>query len=213
MKHYNVLIVTPGSEMDANYVSSLTETLTECNNRGITYKWLTAKGSLVHQAREAALTGKSNLNPDDKGPLNDTVTYDKLFMIDSDITWKMTDFFRLYDSDKDVICGAYLLADGVTSSISQNTLLTKSEILRLKGLQQIQGSGLGFVCVKSGVFEKLTRPWFTYYFQQVPSSNGSINITIGEDLTWCIKVKEAGFSIYFDPTVLVGHVKSNIVKF
>ena len=50
MKHYDVLIATPGAMMEAQYVKSLALTIEECNKRGITYKWLNNYSSLVHHA-------------------------------------------------------------------------------------------------------------------------------------------------------------------
>lgn len=215
MQHYDLLIVTPGSDMVANYVISLTETLAECHKRGISYKFLNAKGSLVHNTRESALTGSMNLNPNDKGPLNDTITYNKMFWIDSDIEWTVKDFFKLYDTDLDVVSGAYLLADGVTTTVcglDNAGSMSKRDIRKLKGLTKIQSLGFGFVCVKSGVFEKIPRPWFALLTQEIKNDRGEkLHISLGEDISWCIKVLQTGFDIWFDPEVLVTHIKTNRV--
>ena len=119
MDHYDVLIATPGHSLEAQYVKSLSETLAECNSRGVSYKWLNSYSSLVHNARETTITGGDGftLNPLDKGPLGDSVTYNKIFWIDSDISWTPEDFFKIYDSEYDVTTGAYLLADGFTTSV------------------------------------------------------------------------------------------------
>ena len=36
-------------------------------------------------------------------------------------------------------------------------------------------------------------------------------LPLGEDLYWCDRVAQNGHQVYVDPTVVVGHVKSNIV--
>lgn len=75
MQHYDILIATPGAMMEAQYVKSLVNTLTECDKRKLTYKFLNAYGSLVHHARELTTTVGSGfqLNPNNKGPLEEIV--------------------------------------------------------------------------------------------------------------------------------------------
>jgi hypothetical protein len=212
MQHYNILIATPGSKLEAEYVKSLTDTLTECQARGLTYKWLNEQGSLVHNTREATLTGSMQLNPNDKGPLHDTVSYDKIIWIDSDISWSVKDFFRLYESDKDIITGAYLLADGVTSSVhsleSGGAPYTKGKILGIQKMCKIHSAGFGFIAMKSGVFENIRRPWFELLPQQI---GPNMTASLGEDLSWCLKATQSGYDIYFDPRILVGHMKTKRV--
>jgi hypothetical protein len=214
MKHYNVLIVTPGSSMEAEYVKSLAETLAECSNRGITYKFLNASGSLVYNARELAMSSggeTTSLDPDDTGPLGGTVSYDKIFWIDSDISWKTWQFFRLYESDHDIITGAYLLADNQTTSVHSwetNQYYPRQEIMNMNEVTKIQSAGFGFIAMKSGVFEKIERPWFKHYTQNMQKSDGTtIAVMIGEDISWCIDAYRNEMDIYFDPQVLVEHTK------
>jgi hypothetical protein len=213
MDHYDVLIATPGHSLEAQYVLSLTETLSELNQQGISYKWLNAYSSLVHNARELTTTGGGNymLNPLDSGPLGDRVTYNKIFWIDSDIAWTPKDFLKIYSSDYDVATGAYLLADGVTTSVHEWGApggMSVDKIKSLKNPLKIQSMGFGFVAMKAGVFEKLERPWFGHYTQPIQLPNGkTINTYLGEDISWSINAYKAGIEIYFDPTVLVGHMK------
>jgi hypothetical protein len=213
MKHYNVLIATPGSSMEANYVKSLVETLSECSERGITFKYLSSYASLVHNARELTMTGLNSveLNPDDTGPLGGTVSYDKIFWIDSDISWEPWQFFRLYESELDVVTGAYILADNITTSVHDwetTSYIPKQEIMKMTEIKRIQSCGFGFIAMKSGVFEKIERPWFKHYKQSIKKSdNSEIEIVIGEDISWCIDAYKNGIDIFLDPDVLVKHTK------
>jgi hypothetical protein len=213
MDHYDVLIATPGHSLENQYVVSLTETLSELNKQGISYKWLNAYSSLVHNARELTATGGGNymLNPLDAGPLGDRVTYNKIFWIDSDIAWTPKDFLKIYNSDYDVATGAYLLADGVTTSVHEWGTPGGMSVDKIKSLKKplkVQSMGFGFVAMKAGVFEKLERPWFGHYTQPINLPNGkTIDTYLGEDISWSINAYKAGIEIYFDPTVLVGHMK------
>ena len=213
MDHYDVLIATPGSKLEAQYVQSLVLTLAECDRRGITYRWLNGYSSLVHHARELTASGGTGkqLNPNDKGPLGDTATYNKIFWIDSDIEWTPEHFFKLYDSEFEVVSGAYLLADGVTTTVHGWGIgggIPKEEILTMKEPIKVQSIGFGFVAIKSGVFERMERPWFAHILQPMTNIRGELlQAALGEDISWCIRAYKAGVDIYFDPTVLVTHMK------
>lgn len=214
MQHYDVLIATPGPMLEAQYVKSLVLTLAECDKRGIRYKWLNAYSSLVHHARELTASGAEGLelDPTQISPGGKDITYNKIFWIDSDISWTVEDFFKLYDSDKDVIAGAYLLADGVTTTVHEWGKpggMDPREILNLKDLIKIQSLGFGFVAMKSGVFEKIQRPWFSHEYVQVgvDAEGKPIIDAVGEDISWCVKAYRAGIELYFDPSVLVTHMK------
>lgn len=215
MEHYDVLIITPGTSLDAFYVKSLTETLAECSRRGITYKWLNGQSSLVHHAREIAVGGDGVLNPDDKGPMHGKVSYNKMVWIDSDIMWYPEDFFRLYDSDKEVIAGTYLLADGETTTIHDDKHLhgfSRQEILEMDDVIQVRSTGFGFIAIKTGVFERMDRPWFAHLSQYIENSRGEkLPDSLGEDISWCVRAFKADIPIHFDPKVLVTHIKKAFI--
>ncbi|MSX83313.1 MAG: hypothetical protein F2740_03095 [Actinobacteria bacterium] len=214
MEHYDVLIATPGNMLESQYVKSLVLTLSECDKRGITYKWLNNYSSLVHHARELTASGTEglNLNPNQVSPNGDENTYNKIFWIDSDIAWTPEQFFKLYDSEKEVISGAYLLADGFTTTVHAWGApggMPAVEIVKMTDPIRVQSLGFGFVCMKSGVFEKITRPWFSHEYVKVGQAEDGSDImdAVGEDISWCVKAYRAKIDLYFDPTVLVTHIK------
>ena len=214
MKHYDILIATPGAMMEAQYVKSLVATLAECDKKGITYKWLNGYSSLVHHARELTAAGTEglNLDPTQTSPGGKDITYNKIFWIDSDISWTVEQFFKLYESDYDVITGCYLLADGYTTTVHAWGApggMPAHEIVNLKDTLRVQSLGFGFVAMKSGVFEKIQRPWFSHEYVKVGKNSDGTDIidAVGEDVSWCIKAYRAGIELYFDPTVLVTHMK------
>jgi hypothetical protein len=214
MKHYDVLIATPGNMMESQYVKSLVMTLAECDRRGITYRWLNGYSSLVHHARELTASGATgfNLDPSQNSPGGNDITYSKIFWIDSDIAWTPGQFFKLYDSEYDVASGCYLLADGFTTTVhawGKPGGIPAIEIVKMKEPIKVQSIGFGFVAIKSGVFEKIQRPWFNHEYVKVGEDSQGNNIidAVGEDISWCIKAYRAGIDLYFDPSVLVTHLK------
>lgn len=213
MEHYDVLIATPGAKLEAQYVKSLVLTLEECSKRGLSYKWLNAYSSLVHHARELTAGGVEGqeLNPNSVGPLNDLATYNKIFWIDSDIEWTPEQFFKLYDSELEVVSGAYLLADGKTTTVhawGSPGGIPKEDILKMNEVTRVQSIGFGFVAIAAGVFERMQRPWFAHLPQTITNDrNEQLVDSLGEDISWCVRAYNAGIDIYFDPSVLVTHLK------
>jgi hypothetical protein len=212
MEHYDVLIATPGENLEADYVASLVDTLIELNKKNISYKWLNGRSSLVGNARELTISGGGLLlNPQDKGPLSDTVTYNKIFWIDSDISWTVDDFFKLYNSEHQIATGVYLLGDATTTSVHAVEKPGGMPAHIIKGMSkefEIRSCGFGFIAVKSGVFESMHRPWFGHYHQDRKLEDGSIfTETLGEDISWCIQAYEQQIPIYCYPDVMVNHHK------
>ena len=73
----------------------------------------------------------------------------------------------------------------------------------------VTGSGLGFACMKSGVFERVTRPWFSPMVVEVPDRlGGSYLLTYSEDISFILKMKDYGINLWCDPLVRVNHLKT-----
>lgn len=216
--HFNVVITTPGSKMESAYVKSLLGTIQVLQANNITWHYQNEYASLVTNAREATITGSRQLEVFNPSPGKGQYTYDKIFCIDSDIVWNPENFMKLLQSDKDIISGVYYEAQGADAMIHRNKddfrPMSREEISVFQqsgNLFPAYGVGLGFMCVKQGVFESLKRPWYGLgkVFQEIDGV--TYELPLGEDLYWCDRVAQNGHQVYVDPTVVVGHVKSNIV--
>ena len=210
MPHVNVVICTPGHSVMNAYFKAFMETINELSKRGITWAWSGDYSSHVGDAREITLAGTRENLINETRPFHGNVTYDKLMWIDSDIAWKPEDFIKLYESDKDIISGAYLLATGEVVAYKEQAgqPYTYEEVLKMQEPVEVSGTGFGFICIKQGVFEKLSRPWFQSTPVTVKSEGEEFTFQMmGEDLSLCYRAKEAGFKIWFDPTVRVMHHK------
>ena len=79
----------------------------------------------------------------------------------------------------------------------------------MKEIIQVQSIGFGFVAIKTGVFERMERPWFAHMLQNIVNSRGDkLPDALGEDISWCVRAYKAGIPVYFDPSVLVNHTKT-----
>lgn len=197
--------------MTHKYVYSLLSTIKVLESENISWGYTSRQCSDVSLAREWTILS----NPIDAAipeavyakPLQGNVTYDKIFLIDSDIFWNPADFMRLYESTHDAISGVYKQSDGYTTTLyEKNKILIKSnEVLNRSEPFEIIGAGLGFMCIKSGVFENTPRPWFQHIVEEHPGPSLEI---YSEDISFVQKAIKNGFKFYADPRVLVGHTKS-----
>jgi hypothetical protein len=205
--HYNVIICTPGHSMMASYVGSLLGLLQRFSQEGITWAWSSQYSSHVGDAREITLNGDNQNFLDEQRPFKGECTYDTLLWIDSDIAFSPDDAMKLIKSDKQIISGAYLLASGEVTAYSKilKPGYSFEDVIKMTEPIKIDGCGFGFIAIKSGVFESLSRPWFQPAL--VTSDDGVTFPILGEDLAWCKRVTNAGYEIWFDPTVRVMHHK------
>lgn len=60
--------------------------------------------------------------------------------------------------------------------------------------------GFGVCLIDMSLFEELQRPFFDFSVTPIGK------VYIGEDEYFCNKVREKGYDIYCDPTLLIGHI-------
>lgn len=211
--HYNVVIATPGHSLVSNYVKSLLLTIEELDKRGTTWIWSNKYASHVTDAREITIGGEDPQDAYDSRPFKGTITYDKIIWIDSDISWTPEDFIRLYESDKEIISGCYLLSNGqvVAYRDFMSNPYLYHEVQEMDEVVQVYAVGFGFVAIKQGVFERMERPWFRS--AHIPMHNPKtlqphLFSVVGEDVSFCLHAERLGYKIWLDTGVKVNHQKS-----
>lgn len=212
--HFNVVFATPGNSFTPGYLRSLLLSTNALNQEGLSWNWLNQGGSLVSMARETTIGGWDTNNIEMTQPCSGDFTYDMIMWIDSDISWMPVDLFALYNSDKDIVSGCYLMEDRHIPIYRQprGGMMPEQMLDDYKKPFKVAGAGFGFIAVKSGVFENMPRPWFGPV--AVPNINEKTGertedfILVGEDLSWCTKAINSGFDIWVDPNVRVVHQKT-----
>jgi hypothetical protein len=195
-------------------MTSILRTVSILGAEGISWNFLNQGGSLVAMARESTIGGYDTNNINMTQPCSGDFTYDKIMWIDSDIEWNPEDFFKLYNSKKDIISGCYLMEDRHIPIYNQprGGMMPEEMLLKKTEPFEIAGAGFGFLCVKSGVFENMKRPWFgPVGVENIDEKTGEKTedfILVGEDLSWCTKAIRSGFKIWVDPLVRVTHQKT-----
>jgi hypothetical protein len=152
----------------------------------------------------------------DQKPFDGKLEYDFIMWIDSDILFTPAQFQRLLGHDKDVISGVYAMEGGKLMATVKEwdeetfkkqgsfNFMTLAEINGKKDLIEVAYTGMGFMLVKKGVFEKLKYPWFKPLEKQI---GNMVDITM-EDTAFCLRIREKGIHVFIDSMVRVGHEKS-----
>ena len=88
---------------------------------------------------------------------------------------------------------------------------TISSSTTLSSQAAVDYTGFGWTLIKKGVFEhdEMKYPWFAPKMQVFES--GEVQDMCGEDVSFCLDAKEAGFEIWCDPRVRVGHEKQRVI--
>lgn len=211
-KHVNLIIATPGHSVMSPYLKSLLASITELSSRGISWGFSSEYSSHVADAREMTLNGGGQMNPAEQKPFCGEFTYDKILWIDSDIGFTPDDVIKAYESPYDIVTGAYLLPNGEVTVYPQlfSTGFTWNHVKEMKEPMRVFGAGMGFMAVKSGVFESLTRPWFQSPMVKMTSPYDEKEYSfpiMGEDLSFCHRANEAGFEVWLDPSIKLIHHK------
>ena len=133
--------------------------------------------------------------------------YDWLLMIDADITppaeapWRV---FNLMKHDLPVVgavCFSFQFQEPfavVLEYVPEEDGYRQVE--RLEGLVEVDATGMSCIAIHRSVFEKVKPPYF------VTKIGDDGDIQRGEDFWFCERVREAGFKIHVDCSIVCGHI-------
>lgn len=135
---------------------------------------------------------------------------DYLLMIDDDMTFPPETLDKLLENQKDIIGVAYHPRSETGEIIKY---LDETHVVKLeqetdpkyKDTFECMATGTGIILIKCDVFKKMPRPWFM--FEYYPTGQ----CKLGEDWFFCREAKKAGYQIYTDPKIKVGHLGEAIL--
>ena len=196
---YKVTVgVCTGGTIRTETVTSLIGAMDTLRANGVTLDFIGRIGGYVAVNRNALVKAAQ-----DNGSTH-------LMFVDNDQTFKPSAMQRLLDHDKDIVCAPYNArpAPGqplvsVVKMMDENGDLPMDGSHRDfelgAGLNKIGASGTGFMLIKMSVFDKLKRPYFVEWQDENDEHHT-------EDVDFCIKARKAGFDVWCDPTIPVGHI-------
>lgn len=215
MESKKIVFCLPGREFSGNFLVSWTNLMQHCLYKG--YKMYLSQRftSNIYFVRSMCL-GADVRRGENQKPFDEKLDYSHIFWIDSDIIFTPDQFEKLLNHDVDICSGLYYMEGrtqfatvekwdteyfnkyGSFEFITPEYLSTKNN-----SLIEVSYSGMGFMLIKKGVFENIKYPWF---FDEIQRIGNCVDIP-SEDVSFCKKATNAGFKIYIDPTVIVGHQK------
>jgi hypothetical protein len=216
-----VIFCVPGRSFSPLFLESWTNLVGYCIRAGIQFAVSGSRVGIANlfDVRNLCLGGHVSKGENQK-PFNGEVNYTHLMWIDSDIIFNQDQFQRLLNRDRDIISGLYHMAGPKQEFAAVRELdneyfsknfsfqyLRQSDIDGHSEPLEVSYAGLGFMLIKKGVVEALTYPWFRPLEQRV----GNLVDIYSEDVSFCLRVREAGFKIFVDPTVILGHEKTTIL--
>ena len=136
--------------------------------------------------------------------------FEWLLMIDDDCPVPSNVLDLLYTGKKIVSGVIFAMKNGIPYPLIMKdaedgfyTLMNAKEITsQNKSVIKVDGTGMGCMAIHRSVLKKMEKPWFRFEYTD------SGDIRLGEDYWFCEKAKKAGYNIYVDTNVQVGHIKS-----
>ena len=154
-----------------------------------------------------------------KNALRDKADY--MMCIDSDIVWVPSDIEKLIATGKDVVSGVYPNRKPVCYNPTTYVPCLYRKLPEgnyesyheaPKELSIVDAAGMGFMLLRKNVVEKMIEsiPELGYPFDYIPAKemNGKADKNsglVGEDMCFCYRLKKAGFDVWCEPSVQVGH--------
>lgn len=196
----------PGSNFSGEFLISWSNTLLTLISQQKTFMFNNLYSPIVQETRNMLLNtvGGHNGIAITNELFAGMVSPKKVVFLDSDIVWNQQDMHKLLNSDKDIICGAYMTRDGSLACGIDETRLQYSYLDTLTSDLELVFSGMGFMAVNFEVLKKMKAPWFQVEYLE---KDGEMHM-IGEDVYFCNKARELGYRVYLDPTIRLKHMKT-----
>tara|TARA_Y100000994_G_scaffold226495_1_gene209472 strand:+ start:115 stop:909 length:795 start_codon:yes stop_codon:yes gene_type:complete len=230
MRGKTIVFCLPGRGVSYTFLKNFVQLCFDMVQNGMSIQISQDYSSMVNFARCKCL-GANVLRGPDQEPWDGKLEYDYQLWIDSDIVFNTEKFWQLCDmaipeegEGREIVSGWYCTEDGKTSSVAhwldEEDFRTNGGVMNHETLESIAQrrkpftvdyAGFGWIMIANGVFEneELKYPWFAPKMQVFES--GSVQDMCGEDVSFCLDAKEAGFEIWCDPRIRVGHEKTRII--
>jgi len=224
----SLVFCMPGRGCSYVFLKNFVQMAFDLVQHGVSIQISQDYSSMVNFARCKCL-GANVLRGPDQIPWDGKLKYDYQLWIDSDIVFDTNKFWQLCDlalpadgKEKEITAGWYATEDGSTTSIAhwleEDDFRKNGGVMNHETVETMSKrkkpftcdyTGFGWVLIKNGVFEKLEYPWFAPKMQIFES--GDVQDMCGEDVSFCLDAQEAGYDIWADPRIRVGHEKTRVI--
>lgn len=131
--------------------------------------------------------------------------FDAWLFVDSDVTFTLQNVLDIIARDLPIVAGAsrtHKDRSVVQAGFFGVPGVVKSKVNTTEwGLKEVDFVGTDFCFIRREVFEKIDPDWFRH----LPLTVDGVHKSIGEDYSFCILARQAGFKIYIDMDIRVDH--------
>jgi len=225
-----IVFCLPGRGVSYTFLKNFVQLCFDLVQAGASIQISQDYSSMVNFARCKCL-GANVLRGPKQIPWDGKLKYDYQLWIDSDIVFNSEKFFQLFldanpegKPEREIVAGWYCTEDGKTTSVAhwleEDDFRNNGGVMNHETIESISKrkkpftvdyTGFGWLLIKNGVFEHegLPYPWFAPKMQVFES--GEVQDMCGEDVSFCLDAIEAGFKIWCDPRIRVGHEKTRVI--
>ena len=219
----SLVFCMPGRGCSYVFLKSFVQMAFDLVQHGVSIQISQDYSSMVNFARCKCL-GANVLRGPDQVPWDGKLKYDYQLWIDSDIVFRTEQLLQLVLMEKDIAAGWYMTEDGQTTSVAhwldEDNFRNNGGVMnhetgetmsKRKKPFTVDYTGFGWVLIKNGVWEheEMKYPWFAPKMQLFES--GAVQDMCGEDVSFCLDAMDAGFDIWCDPRIRVGHEKTRVI--
>jgi len=230
VKGKKIVFCLPGRGVSYVYLKNFVQLCFDLVQCGASIQISQDYSSMVNFARCKCL-GANVLRGPNQLPWDGKLEYDYQLWIDSDIVFNSEKFFQLLldanpegKEERHIVAGWYCTEDGKTTSVAhwleEDDFRNNGGVMNHETIESISKrrkpftvdyTGFGWLLIRKGVFEHegLPYPWFAPKMQVFES--GEVQDMCGEDVSFCLDAIAAGFEIWCDPRIRVGHEKSRVI--
>ncbi len=230
VKGKRIVFCLPGRGVSYQYLKAFVQLCFDIVQCGGSIQISQDYSSMVNFARCKCL-GANVLRGPNQVPWDGKLEYDYQLWIDSDIVFNSEKFFQLIldanpegKEEKHIVAGWYCTEDGRTTSVAhwleEDDFRSNGGVMNHETIESISKrkkpftvdyTGFGWLLIRKGVFEHegLPYPWFAPKMQVFES--GEVQDMCGEDVSFCLDAIAAGFEIWCDPRIRVGHEKTRVI--
>lgn len=116
-----------------------------------------------------------------------------ILFVDSDMVFPDDTVDKLLAHGKEIVGVEYNKREFPLKGVFEPLEEKADELYKAKHL------GTGLVLIDLSIFEKMTGPWFNF------GRDSQGNLALGEDVWFCNTARDAGYDVWIDPTIKIGH--------
>jgi len=220
-----IVFLLPGRTATMNFAISLCSSVNRLMSDGHNLTIVNDYSADIYNCRNALLLPAKYTEGGIKRPakpFNGKLEYDVLLWIDSDMVFTPDDVETIINHADPVVSGICPVdqnraglaryasyQEGTPEGIIYfNTKDNNYAEMEKTGLFEVDFAGFAFIAVKRGVFEEIEYPWFRHKDIDLDGKQ----IVTSEDFGMCERIRDAGFKIFADPKVRIGHEKNWVLR-